>query len=54
MLKYLNAPCKVKLVILAENIHLIKWYVDTSFYVNPDFKIHTGDVMYWFQTTLYT
>ena len=24
---------------------VIKWYVDSSFAVHPDFKSHTGDVM---------
>ena len=29
----------------ADNIHVIKWYVDASFAVHPDFKSHTGAVM---------
>ena len=29
----------------ADNLHVIKWYVDASFAVHPDFKSHTGVVM---------
>ena len=29
----------------ADNIRSIKWYVDASFAVHPDFKSHTGGVM---------
>ena len=40
MLKYLNNTRKDKLIISAENLHMIKWYVDVSFYVHSDFKPH--------------
>ena len=29
----------------AKSLHVIKWYVDASFAVHPDFKSHTGAVM---------
>ena len=29
----------------AENLRAIRWYVDVSFAVHPDFKSHTGAVM---------
>ena len=45
MMKYLNCTRKMTLTITANNISIIKWYVDTSFAVHPDFKSHTGAVM---------
>ena len=29
----------------ADDLKIIKWYVDVSFAVHPDFKSHTGGVM---------
>ena len=29
----------------ADDLHVIKWYVDASFAVHADFKSHTGAVM---------
>ncbi len=29
----------------ADNLHCIKWYVDASFAVHPDYKSHTGATM---------
>ena len=37
LLKYCNGTKKDKLVLSAEDIQVIKWYVDTSFTVHPDF-----------------
>ena len=34
-----------KLHLMADNLGVIKWYVDSSFAVHPDFKSHTGGVM---------
>ena len=31
-----------KLTLAADNLHVIKHYVDISFAVHPDFKSHTG------------
>ena len=45
MLKYLNGTCKSDLFLLADNLHVIKWYVDASFDFNPGFKSHNGGVM---------
>jgi len=33
------------LTIRADNLKIIKWYVDVAFAVHPDFKSHTGGVM---------
>jgi len=33
------------LTLSADNLHVIKWYVDASFAVHPDFRSHTGAVM---------
>jgi hypothetical protein len=31
--------------IRADDIHVVKWFVDAAFAVHPDFKSHTGAVM---------
>ena len=45
MLKYINVTHKEILVLSAENLHVIKWYVGASFYFHPDFKLNTGGIM---------
>ena len=46
MLKYLNGTKTKKLRLGAGGcINVIKWYVDASFAVHPDYKSHTGSVM---------
>ena len=46
-MKYLNGTKKLRLNLSAGNLHCIKWYVDASFAVHPDFKSHTGAVMHF-------
>ena len=45
MLKYLDGTREDSLFLSTEIIHVIKWYLDTSFAVHPDFKSHAGGVM---------
>jgi hypothetical protein len=45
LMKYLNGSKKRRLTLSAGNIRCIKWYVDASFAVHPDFKSHTGAAM---------
>lgn len=45
LMKYLNGTRRRKLILSADSLHVIKWYVDASFAVHPDFKSHTGAVM---------
>ena len=42
LLKYCNGTKKDKLILIIENLHVIKWFVDVSFVVHPDFCSHTG------------
>jgi hypothetical protein len=42
LMKYLNGTRDRKLTLSADNLHCIKWYVDASFAVHPDYKSHTG------------
>jgi len=44
-MKYLNGSKRKHLTLSADNLKIIKWYVDASFAVHPDFKSHTGAVM---------
>ena len=45
MMKYLNGTQDMKLTLSAENLQNIKWYVDASFTVHPDFRSQTGGTM---------
>jgi hypothetical protein len=45
LLKYINGSRKDKLILSADDLHVIKWYVDAAFAVHPDFKSHTGGNM---------
>ena len=45
LMKFLNGTKNDKLILSADNLHIIKWYVDAAFAVHPDFKSHTGAVM---------
>jgi hypothetical protein len=41
LMKYLNGTRKLRLTLGAGNLNCIKWSVDASFAVHPDFKSHT-------------
>ena len=45
LLKYYNGTESDKLINTVNNLHIIKWYVDVSFTVYPDFCSHKGGVM---------
>ena len=45
LLKYINGTKNDKLRLSATNLNVVKWYVDASFVVHPDFKSHTRGVM---------
>jgi hypothetical protein len=45
LMKYLNGTKKKRLTLSAGNLRCIKWYVDASFAVHPDFKSCTGATM---------
>ena len=44
-MEYLNGTKELKLRLRADNLRVIKWYVDASYAVHPDYKSHTGAVM---------
>ena len=45
MMRYLSTTKKWHLTLTADDLRVIKWYIDASFAVHPDFKSHTGAVM---------
>ena len=45
MMKYLNGTSNLKHTMKASDLHTVKWHVDASFAVHPDFKSHTGGTM---------
>ena len=44
-LKYCNGTRGDKLWLSAEDLSIVKWHVDASFAVHPDFRSHTGGTM---------
>ena len=45
LLEYLKGTSKLCLKLKADNLQVVKWYVDASFAVHPDYRSHTGAVM---------
>jgi hypothetical protein len=45
LMEYLNGTKDEVLFLSADDLHVIKWYVDASFAVHEDFKSHTGGAM---------
>jgi hypothetical protein len=45
LLSYLNGTRKDVLTLSADHPLVIKWFVDASFAVHPDFRSHTGGIM---------
>jgi len=45
MMRYLHNTKKWHLTMSADDLRVMKWYIDASFAVHPDFKSHTGAVM---------
>jgi hypothetical protein len=45
VMKYLNGTRSEYLTLSTDDLRVVKWYVDASFAVHPDFKSHTGAVM---------
>jgi hypothetical protein len=45
VMKYLNRTRNEFLTLSADDLRVVKWYVDASFAVYPDFKSHTSAVM---------
>jgi hypothetical protein len=45
LMRYLNGTRDDVLTLTADDLHVIKWHVDASFAVHPDFRSHTGGVM---------
>ena len=45
LMKYINGSKHKVLRFSADDMRILKWYVDVSFAIHPDFKSHTGMVM---------
>ena len=42
LMRFINRTADDKLTLSADNLRIIKWCVDASFAVHPDFRSHTG------------
>jgi hypothetical protein len=45
LMYYLNGSQDEVLFLAADDLHVVKWYVDASFAVHGDFRSHTGGAM---------
>ena len=45
MMEYLNGTKELMLKLWADDLRVVKWYVDASFAVHPDYRSHTGAAM---------
>ena len=45
LMLFLHSTKMDKLILSAEDLHIIRWWIDASFAVHPDFKSHTGAAM---------
>lgn len=45
VMKYLNSTKKLTLVLEADDLTVVKWWVDGSYGVHPDMRSHTGGTM---------
>ena len=46
-MQYVKRTWKDVVKLSADSLHVLKWYVDASFAVHPDFKSHTGVFYLW-------
>ncbi|KAL7561167.1 hypothetical protein ACA910_011988 [Epithemia clementina (nom. ined.)] len=44
-MKYLNGTRELVLTLRADQLNILKWYVDAAFAVHADYKSHTGSVL---------
>ena len=44
-MRYLHSTKLWHKTLTADNLRVMKWWIDASFAVHPDFKSHTGSVM---------
>ena len=45
LMEYLNGTKELMLRLWADDLRVVKWYVDASFAVHPDYRSHTGAAM---------
>ena len=44
-MRYIRSSMDIPLTLEADSLHVIKWYVDSSYAVHPDMRSHTGAVL---------
>ena len=53
VMKFLRGSKEFTLTLEADNLHILKWWVDASFAVHDDMRSHTGGVMSMGQGAVY-
>ena len=44
-MKYLNGTKEMVLTLAADDLHVVRWFVDVAYAVHPNFKSHSGWIM---------
>ena len=44
-MKYLNGTKEMVLTLAADDLHVVRWFVDVAYAVHPNFKSHLGWIM---------
>ena len=52
VVKYLNVTKNLELTLMADNLWIIRWFVDALYATHNDCTSHTGSVMTWDQEWL--
>ena len=53
-MQYLRATIDLVLTLEADDLHILKWWVDASYAVHPDMKSHTGGTMSMGKGSIYS
>ena len=52
LVKYLKCTNKKYLILIADDLKVVKWYVGASFAAHPYFKSHIGDIITMVQVAM--
>ena len=54
LLQYLYGTVNLVLTLTADKLNIIKWFIDASHHVHPDFRSHTGSAMILGKGSIYS
>ena len=45
LLQYIISTIQIPLILIVDNMNIVKWWLDTSYAMHPDCRSHTGTMM---------